>query len=80
MFKFISIAVTILNQSGAIRLVKNDEYALLNKETNKDINFPIDVLRETLEDRDQPKGGKYQHTQRRLRRSLTPEEKDKLMT
>ena len=65
MFKFIPIAVILSNQSGAIRIVKNEVYALLNKETNKD----VDALR-----------GKYQQTQRRLRRSLTAEEKDKLMT
>ena len=80
---FVPISATLSNQAGTIAISKHGEYALLNKETNKEVNILIRALEEEsqkLEDRNQPSKGHYLETHRRLRRSLTAEEQAKLMT
>ena len=67
--------MNILSHSGTRTTGKNDEYALTNKESN----FLLAVRRESTDERNQPTNAKYVKTQKRLRRSLTPEDKAKLM-
>ena len=79
MFAAVAFSVNCSSQTGTSVIGEHDEYTVTNKESNQVDFFPPGVLREILGDRIQPTNGKHVKTQRRLRRSLTPEEKAKLM-